>query len=300
MRCWTLLSLLLYLLLVSCGDGDVAGTTSETDIGIIGSIKDENGGAVAGATVIVYKKEEGALPVPVDTVTTDNQGGYFVEVTSSGVYSLGGSHTNDSGTFKAALGEVTVDSTVHAGDTLELGDDVLVTIGGLSGVVKLSTAATPTVLVSVKGTPYSVLSDNLGNYSLSDIPVSNNYTLTFEQSGYKGKELDAVQVVGGVVTPIADTVTLLSIPVIYEPTDGAVDVDSLLFSWNDCGDGITYKAHFTRTHVPERSDIWLDVEERTYASISNPVPGSSWECYVVAFSSTDSATGPAVSFTLKK
>lgn len=209
--------LILFVLisLFSCGS-NISGTTSETDIGIMGTILDGMGTPVSEATVVVYSISGDSTSVAVDTVTTNAKGEYNFPSLSSGTYFIEGMKDINGTPLKVVVYEIVYDSVAFADSILHVGTDTLIGTGALKGVVRPVDGAVVGVDIYIPGTSYLAKSAADGSFLLSDIPQAVDYTLRCSYTGYQPKEITPVSVTIGDTTSLADTIILQ-----YDP-DGTV------------------------------------------------------------------------------
>lgn len=207
MRCLSVVSALFLLLLFSCGK-DTAGTTSETDIGIVGTLITQKGDTISGATVIAFSVDDSAPTMPMDTVTTDESGVYNFVALPSGSYSFEGTYVKENTTFKVLISTIEFDSAQFTDTALVLGIDTLVETGSIEGTVTLEVGETKDVAVSIPGTSiYGMCADG-GDFILSDLPKAAAYTIRFRKEGYRTKDTMNIAVEAGKTTIFSNPIIL--------------------------------------------------------------------------------------------
>lgn len=217
------LLLLSLVLLFSCSDDNSAGTISETDVGIIGHIVNDNGAPVANVQVIAYSVSDSVQGEPVDTSFTDNSGRYHFDTLVSGVYSLEGSKKIDTLTYTALVDQIDYDSAFYVDTFFDAGIDTLFAPGAVSGTVLLEgTTYYLGIDVFIPGTSFIGKSDTTGNFTISGIPKGTSYQLAYMFPGYETAFSKSFAVKENDTTILIDTTTLQFIATQTPPPPGGV------------------------------------------------------------------------------
>lgn len=242
MRCATIVCTLFLLLLLACGGNNTAGTTSETDIGIVGTLVDEAGDVVVGARVIAFLMEDTQQGMPVDTVLTDEYGKYkFIDL-SSGSYSFEALLQDAGSELKVIISTIDFDAANFADSALVLGVDTLVATGSVEGVVELESGETASVDIFIPGTSLYGSCTDAGSFEISDIPKGDAYTIRFHKEGYIPKDTTGIKVMAGKTTTFQEPIVLvIDRTTIVEPPVGLEAVwDSVTSTVTLSWDAITH------------------------------------------------------------
>jgi hypothetical protein len=166
------LTFALALGLLGCGGGQ--GYNSPATGNIAGTVKDDAGVAILGATVVVEEADLSAI--------TDADGYYLLENIPAGTYDVAASAYNyypQAATVIVEKGKIaTQDFTPQAIQTYTVSYTV-------SGTVTDKDTEEPIVgaMVIIKGTGWSATTEDDGSYSISDVEAGT-YDITASKSGY--------------------------------------------------------------------------------------------------------------------
>lgn len=283
--------------LVAGCSGNLSGPTTEEGNPVArGYVIDSAGGAVAGASVTLYKQavaRDSLTPpvpvVPLVTATTTRDGSYSLYALSAGVYTLE-AVTPDSTGFAAATG-----IQIAGNRQLPVALDTLVvkTPGSIRGVVTRGGVMNPQTNTGLLDGFIQVGIVELGRYGMSNIDgvyefgdvAEGIYTLVFHATGFFTAYLDSVQVYGAAAAT-TDTVTLARIPWTPppKPFDLAVDFDSsarvVRLSWQSYATSDLIGFTGERRINPLVADTVFTTQEPWYVdTVSGFAPGT--ELYYV-------------------
>lgn len=261
MRCVSLVCTLFLLLLFGCGGNDTAGTTSETDIGIVGTLVNEEGQEIAGAEVIAFTSGDDSQGAPVDTVLTDADGVYNFTDLPTGSYNFVATYSSGDIEYKVVVYTIDYDAGSFTDSAFVLGIDTLVSTGAIVGTVRLESGVTSDVAVYIPGTSiYGNCSDG-GAFELSGIPQGSAYTIRFSKEGYITKDTTAIQIEAGKTTLFEDTVILTVDPnAIVEPPIG------LKAEWDQATS--TVKIEWDKVNHPNFAGVLVYRKDTTESSAS--------------------------------
>lgn len=203
-----LLLLIVFLFLFSCGD-DSAGTISETDIGIMGTIVTEDGVASSDVQVVAFLVSDDTAGIPVDTTVTSESGVYTFDSLTSGTYRLAGTKKIDTLTYTALIDEFDYDSINFSDTVLNIGVDTLYAPGAVSGVVQLQGSSFHLgVDLFIPGTSFIGKSDTDGVFIISGIPEGDEYQLAAMFPGYQTAFSKTFSITKNVTTPLDSVIHL--------------------------------------------------------------------------------------------
>jgi hypothetical protein len=168
----------------------------------------QGGGSNAGITVVLEKTDglraasviasvwnRSLAPRAVDAATTTNEGGsYTFTGVTAGTYTIYATLQNSR--EKA----VTTNVTVEAGKVVTATDLQLTAAGSLTGTVTVNGNNTG-VLVFIAGTSYMAMTNDLGVFTISDVPAGSGYQVVVMKGSFTGI-LGTYTVTGGETTRI--------------------------------------------------------------------------------------------------
>lgn len=210
--------LLLILLLFSCSDH--AGSTSEVDVDITGTVADSlTGTGVADVQLYLYSTYQGSLlqsdTTLLDSTMSDAAGHYSFDSLSDGIYHI---QANYADSLFASQRNIRYQSIPLEIDTLELTGP-----GTITGSVTFDAENKRGVLVYIPGTSYNAYTDSLGVYTIDKVSADSTYTIVFSHYGYSTVEIHDIAV-KSMETKTLQPVTL--IPNLY-PSGLSTSFDSL-------------------------------------------------------------------------
>ncbi len=114
------------------------------------------------------------------TVSAKTDGTFKIENIEPGTYSV---EATSSVSDKKA---VQTNVVIEAGKNTVIGDMQLTAVGKISGSVRLDGATSGNLgfLVFIAGTSYMAVTDDTGSFTISDIPVKDNYTIVVSKNSY--------------------------------------------------------------------------------------------------------------------
>lgn len=114
------------------------------------------------------------------TVSAKTDGTFKIENIEPGTYTV---EASSSVSNKKA---VQTDIVVEAGKNTVIGDMQLTAVGQISGRVRLDGATSGNLgfLVFIAGTSYMAVTDDAGAFTISDVPVKDNYTIVVSKNSY--------------------------------------------------------------------------------------------------------------------
>lgn len=224
MRCF-ILGISFLLLLISCSN-DSAGTISETELGIIGTIVNEQGQPVDSVIVIAYPMDNGMQGAAADTAVTDSKGSYtFNNLVDGNTYTLEAEKMLDTIQFKVIIYNV-----VYTKDnTLTVGTDTLNATGAVQGVVVLESGPVVGIDAYIPGTSFMAKSKAQGDFTISGVPMDTGYTIHFSYDDFLPAQVSNVTISADDTITLPDTVVLAYDPdsPIPEPEGLSAKLDTL-------------------------------------------------------------------------
>lgn len=182
--------LALLALLLSCSGNQVAGTSSDIDIELIGvTVVDSL--AVSGAVVVLSDKEDSST---VAATLTDSAGIYRFDRIEVGTYFITANTTTISGdSLQGTISEVSVES----GDsTIDLDTLRMQRPGAIHGSVNLN-GGTGRVLIYIPGTSYDAHTYGSGEFTMYPVWPDSNYTVRIECDGFTTAQISNITVLPG-------------------------------------------------------------------------------------------------------
>lgn len=195
--------LLLIFLLFSCGD--YAGSTSEVDVDITGTVADSlTGTGVAEVQLYLYSTYQGNLQKSdttlLDSTKSDATGHYSFDSLNDGIYHI---QANFADSLYASRRNIHYQSEPLELDTLKLTGP-----GTITGTVTFDAENKRGVLVYIPGTSYSAYTDSLGSYTIDKVSADSSYTIVFSHYGYSTVEIHDIAV-KSLETKTLQSVTLI-------------------------------------------------------------------------------------------
>ncbi len=271
------------LLYCTGNNGNVAGTITETDTGILGAfVEYKQGNPAVNARVYLYKPLI-SDSLPIDSTYTDAEGKYHFDTLASGIYKIFAEYIDtDKDTLYAHIPNIVLDSVEYLGtDTLKLPGKIAGSITTKGGWDKDG------VLCYIPGTSYLAITDTGGVYAISNIPPGT-YTLGFKHEIYNDT------LIGPVSVSIDSTTFIPPVKLHFNQNQFERDISGKLVG--DCKKVDNIKAFIYGDGIPVDTprvfDLSFNDMTNSYSGfIYVPVNGLSWNAIIHVYDSLDRRIG---------
>ncbi len=277
--------LFLALFFLHCSDdGDTAGSTSETDIGLYGTIVDEDGNPVEDVQVVVFQTDPNV--VAIATTETNKIGKYNFEGLESNRFIIHANKEIDDGKQKVTYGIVPDTIYYNKEADINVGSDTLYALRPVVAYATLETGEAPVdIEIKFRGYDHEGTTDSSGRVIFQGVTPNTTYNILYQKFGFQKTDTTLTVELGKKLTDtlFLDTVKLLvdstalpptpqNISAVYDSVAGVVNI-----AWSPI------KSPYLEGYIVYRKDASKSAEFPIKVSGENPITETSFQDTVKDF-----------------